>query len=309
MGDLRDNTFDARKWDVPPWYGEQGAPFTRIFRPDFEGILHGKSDDFATFYDHLITRDDPGAPIAAAAGGGNVAHPGAAIGGQAGGAMIARSTLAYELRKKATFNLIRKHIPVDSIRAQMDALLVPGAVVTAFGIGCDAWDIAIANGIDPQTALFDDTSQMVQGPADPLRRCWSCCVKRDEGAPRVSVPAALLHAFCVRCTCALHTCHAHFSHLLVCALSAGHELALFYVLGIIDARGRLQERPIWRRGVRRVGRHADRRLRQCGERAGKVLHDHRARMLHGSLCMLSACALPLTPPPRADAARRRRHAL
>ena len=26
-----------------------------------------------------------------------------------------------------------------------------------------------------------------------------------------------------------------FSHLLVCALSAGHELALFYVLGIIDA--------------------------------------------------------------------------
>ena len=27
-----------------------------------------------------------------------------------------------------------------------------------------------------------------------------------------------------------------FSHLLVCALSAGHELPFFYILGILDAR-------------------------------------------------------------------------
>ena len=60
MGDLRDNSFDAKKYDVAPYYGEQGAPFTRIFRPDFEGMLHGKSDEFATYYDHLITRNDPG---------------------------------------------------------------------------------------------------------------------------------------------------------------------------------------------------------------------------------------------------------
>ena len=71
--------------------------------------------------------------------------------------MMEKSTLAYALRRKRTFHLIRKHVPVDSIRSQLDALLQPGAAVSNRGIGCDAWDIVVQNGIAPQTALFDST--------------------------------------------------------------------------------------------------------------------------------------------------------
>ena len=65
MGD----DYDVKKYPLcAPWHGEQGPAFERIFRPAFEGALHGEADDFCTLHDHLVLRNDPGAPNPAGRG-------------------------------------------------------------------------------------------------------------------------------------------------------------------------------------------------------------------------------------------------
>jgi hypothetical protein len=126
----KDNSYDKTKYrHCAPWYGEIGAEFTRVFQRNFEGALHAEVDDFASLHDHLVTRTDPGnAPIG---GGAAVAHPGAAVAGQAGVAMQAKSTLAFEARKRKSFGLIRLHIEDETIRDDID-VNAPGDGLTLF---------------------------------------------------------------------------------------------------------------------------------------------------------------------------------
>lgn len=147
----KDNSYDKTKYPLcAPWYGEIGSEFTRTFRRNFEGALHAQVDDFASLHDHLVTRTDPGnAPVA---GGAAVAHPGAGLAGQAGVTMQAKSTLAFEARKRKSFGLIRLHIEDETIRDDIDA--------NAPGDGPAAWLLVIAAGTAQQTALFDDTQDI-----------------------------------------------------------------------------------------------------------------------------------------------------
>ena len=147
----KDNSYDKTKYPLcAPWYGEIGSEFTRTFRRNFEGALHAQVDDFASLHDHLVTRTDPGnVPVA---GGAAVAHPGAGLAGQAGVTMQAKSTLAFEARKRKSFGLIRLHIEDETIRDDIDA--------NAPGDGPAAWLIVIAAGTAQQTALFDDTQDI-----------------------------------------------------------------------------------------------------------------------------------------------------
>ena len=147
----KDNSYDKTKYPLcAPWYGEIGSEFTRTFRRNFEGALHAQVDDFASLHDHLVTRTDPGnAPIG---GGAANAHPGAGLAGQAGVTMQAKSTLAFEARKRKSFGLIRLHIEDETIRDDIDA--------NAPGDGPAAWLIVIAAGTAQQTALFDDTQDI-----------------------------------------------------------------------------------------------------------------------------------------------------
>ena len=77
----KDNSYDKTKYPLcAPWFGEIGVTFTRVFRRDFEGALHGIVDEYASLHDHLVTRTDPG-NIGLAAGAVAVVHPGGALAG------------------------------------------------------------------------------------------------------------------------------------------------------------------------------------------------------------------------------------
>ena len=66
--------------------------------------------------------------------------------------MQAKSTLAFEARKRKRFGLIRLHIEDETIRDDIDA--------NPPGDGPAAWLIVIAAGTAQQTALFDDTQDI-----------------------------------------------------------------------------------------------------------------------------------------------------
>ena len=54
--------YDARRYTCcAPWRGKRGPEFTRRFRVEFLGALHGYADEFATLHEHLLG-DDPGGP-------------------------------------------------------------------------------------------------------------------------------------------------------------------------------------------------------------------------------------------------------
>lgn len=114
-------SYDSRKYDCcAPYYGEIGEEFTRRFQPEFEGALHGIVDAYASLYDHVVLRNDPGSAAAPIPGGG---------------AAAAASMNAFRLRQKRSFGIIRKHIEDPTIRDTIDA--------QAMGDGPAAWALII----------------------------------------------------------------------------------------------------------------------------------------------------------------------
>ena len=95
--------FDAKKYICGPWLkGARGGPWTLVFQPAFENGLRGKTDQFSSLHDHIVTEMGVGS-----ANGPN--HPAGA-----GMAMAAFSSpLAYRMRDELGYSLILTHIGYD----------------------------------------------------------------------------------------------------------------------------------------------------------------------------------------------------
>ena len=129
------NTYDTKKYTAcAPWYGRR-AGYTRRFRPEFIGALHGYADKYATLYDHYMQVD----PGAMPAGQPQIPHP-----GTANSTMRIESELAYAARSKRLFSLIWLHVEDVDIRARLDA--VSGDGLAAMGVLDEA-------GFQPTTGL------------------------------------------------------------------------------------------------------------------------------------------------------------
>lgn len=123
--------YDTRKYDCcAPYYGEIGEEFTRRFRPEFEGALHGIVDAYASMYDHVVLRNDPGSAAAPIPGGG---------------AAATASLNAFRLRQKKSYGIIRRHIEDPTLRDAIDA--------QAMGDGPAAWALITQLCSRPQTFL------------------------------------------------------------------------------------------------------------------------------------------------------------
>lgn len=126
----RSESYDSRKYDCcAPYFGDIGEEFSRRFKPEFEGALHGFVDNYASLYEHVVLRTDPG----------SAADPAPA--GAAGN--VIRTTFA--LRQKRSFGLIRKHIEDATIGDAIDA--------AAMGDGPEAWALVNQMCSRPQTYL------------------------------------------------------------------------------------------------------------------------------------------------------------
>ena len=75
--------------------------YTRRFRPDFIGMLHGQADRFASIWDHLHEQDSG----ATDEDGNMIPHHGAASSN-----LRAESELAYTARSKKLYSLIWTHV-------------------------------------------------------------------------------------------------------------------------------------------------------------------------------------------------------
>ena len=113
--------WDTRKYICEPYFGRKGAAYSRRFKIDFIGALHGQIDKFASLYDHYM-REDPGA---VRVDGSNVPHP-----GTANSNLRQESELAYTLRSKKLYSLIWAHVEDIDMRAQLE---------TVAGNGLAAW--------------------------------------------------------------------------------------------------------------------------------------------------------------------------
>ena len=95
--------FDAKKYICGPWLkGARGGPWTLVFQPAFENALRGKTDQFSSLHDHIVTERGVGSA-------NGPAHPAGA-----GMAMAAFSSpLAYRMRDELGYSLILTHIGHD----------------------------------------------------------------------------------------------------------------------------------------------------------------------------------------------------
>ena len=86
------SSYDTRKYPCcAPYYGKRGPAFTRRFKPQLVGSLHGHGDRFNSLWDHYMRLDygaqplDPNLP--------RIPHP-----GTANSTLRAESELAYAAR-------------------------------------------------------------------------------------------------------------------------------------------------------------------------------------------------------------------
>ena len=134
----RNQSYDTRKYVCcMPWNGKRGPAYTRRFKPEFMGALHGHGDRFATLHEHMC-RSDPGA-IPVNPQNPNVPHP-----GTANSNLRAESELAYLARSKKLYSLIWTHVEDIDIRARLEQVA---------GDGLAAWAIVEAVGALPTTGL------------------------------------------------------------------------------------------------------------------------------------------------------------
>ena len=129
--------YDTRKYVCcAPYYGKQGPEYTRRFRPEFVGALHGHQDKFSSLWEHLHRVDYGAIPLDPNAA--QVPHPAGS------NALRQESELAYATRSKKLYSLIWTHVEDIDIRARLEG--VPGD-------GLAAWAIVEAVGQLPTTGL------------------------------------------------------------------------------------------------------------------------------------------------------------
>ena len=115
---------DSRKHPIcPPYYGESGPAYTRVFRTDFVANLWSEVDDGGhSLAEHILGLDEgsPGNPIVGAA------------------AYQAKARRLRNTRSKKVFTHLRKHIEHASFRAAMNDQAVVGNGLAALALA-DQW--------------------------------------------------------------------------------------------------------------------------------------------------------------------------
>ena len=117
-----------------PYHGEEGAKWSRVFKPDLISGLGTVTDKYSSIAKHIVGRDvggiQPFAPrlLDPAAPGPNA---GALVGcapvvtrAHAGGAAEVReSRAAFDLRSEAGISHLRRHIPVPALQKLIDKIV------------------------------------------------------------------------------------------------------------------------------------------------------------------------------------------
>ena len=179
--------FDAKKYICGPWLkGARGAPWSLVFQPAFENGLRGKTDQFSSLHDHIVTEMGVGS-----ANGPN--HPAGA-----GMAMAAFSSpLAYRMRDELGYNLILTHIGYDQdvndkIKLHVANVLTgspTAAAVTAANAAIAAANLAnvaaVAAGMAPGPVPAAAVGVAGQLPADWLPQLYRW-IKNNLANPRPS---------------------------------------------------------------------------------------------------------------------------
>lgn len=115
---------DSRKHKIcPPFYGESGPAYTRVFKTDFTANLWSEVDEGGqSLAEHILGLDEgsPNNPIAGVA------------------AYQAKARRLRNTRSKKVFTLLRKHIEHTSFRAAMDNPGVVGNGLAALALA-DQW--------------------------------------------------------------------------------------------------------------------------------------------------------------------------
>ena len=115
---------DSRKHPIcPPFYGEAGPAYTRVFRTDFVANLWSEVDEAGhSLAEHILGLDEgsPGNPIAGVA------------------AYQAKARRLRNTRSKKVFTHLRKHIEHVSFRAAMNDQAVVGNGLAALALA-DQW--------------------------------------------------------------------------------------------------------------------------------------------------------------------------
>lgn len=115
---------DSRKHPIcPPFYGESGPAYTRVFRTDFVANLWSEVDEAGhSLAEHILGLDEgsPGNPIAGVA------------------AYQAKAVRLRNTRSKKVFTHLRKHIEHVSFRAAMNDPAVVGNGLAALALA-DQW--------------------------------------------------------------------------------------------------------------------------------------------------------------------------
>ena len=102
--------FDSRVYDIQPWNGIPSEWFVRCFLPDVEGWLHTHGDDYHSYHEHVVTRDDfDGLNEPRGLRNGMNAN------------MIKKQEQAFKVRARKTFAFLRLHVLDITIKKEFDA--------------------------------------------------------------------------------------------------------------------------------------------------------------------------------------------
>ena len=117
-------SYDARRYRIcPPWFGEKGPAFERIFGPNFIAGLGSQTDKFSSLEQHMMGLD-PGSvrPPTADELAANPLHVNAVNPhpGGAGSTLRYESEAAWKTRENACVAYIRTHVENSSIRKDID---------------------------------------------------------------------------------------------------------------------------------------------------------------------------------------------
>ena len=54
MNDPGRFNFNTKIYDVAPWSGSAGADYERVFKPDWLSLARRKTDDYGSWYEHIM---------------------------------------------------------------------------------------------------------------------------------------------------------------------------------------------------------------------------------------------------------------
>ena len=117
-------SYDAKRFSLcAPWWGERGKPYQQRFMTDFRSACMARSDDYATWEQHLDGEVPGGGPrVHTAAQLANPTHVNAPRPHQGTAADVRKSEAAFYNREASVFAAFRKHCAAESIQIRIDEL-------------------------------------------------------------------------------------------------------------------------------------------------------------------------------------------